>query len=64
MKEKYIALCREYYDKVGSKIENNKNMTIQQAKKLFDNFMLNIVIDYFDEDIEEMIESEVKENGI
>ena len=47
MKESYISLCREYYDKVGNKIENNKEMTIQQAKSLFDDFILNIVPDYF-----------------
>lgn len=47
MNKKYFALCQEYYDKVGNKIENDKDMTIQQAKALFDDFMLNIVPDYF-----------------
>lgn len=49
MKAKYFALCQEYYERVGKKIEN-ENLTIQDAKKLFDKFMLDIVVKYFEEE--------------
>lgn len=49
MNAKYYALCKEYYEKVGKKIEKG-NVTTEQAKKLFDNFMLKIVPDYFEEE--------------
>lgn len=52
MNKKYFALCQEYYDKVGKKIEKG-NMTTEEVKKLFDNFMLKVVCDYFEEEEKE-----------
>ena len=48
MNAKYYALCQEYYEKVSKKIK--EDTTTEQAKKIFDNFMLKIVPDYFEED--------------
>lgn len=48
MNAKYYALCQEYYEKVSKKIK--EDTTTEQAKKIFDNFMLKIVSDYFKEE--------------
>lgn len=49
MNKKYYTLCQEYYDKVSKKLDK-ENMTVEKAKKIFDNFMLKIVCDYFKEE--------------
>ena len=49
MKERYCELCDRYYEVVGSRIENEE-LTQKEVKSLFDNFMLKVVNEYFEEE--------------
>lgn len=51
MKERYCELCDRYYEVVGNRIENEE-LTQKEVKSLFDNFMLKVVNEYFEEEEE------------